>query len=139
MNGLELSRRYYMAFGEPMLREQFAEWVPYLAVGLCGAQNLLENGDFTTRLKRLPIPAGWDMQTSGDCKMEIDKTVTYKRKFVPGYMHKILQSWHEKGLHTLQEIQSESRRPFGGNSPGGTASGQEPVSPEHLWGIVDEI
>ena len=37
MNGLELSRRYYMAFGEPMLREQFAEWVPYLAVGLCGA------------------------------------------------------------------------------------------------------
>ena len=27
MNGLELSRRYYMAFGEPMLREQFAEWV----------------------------------------------------------------------------------------------------------------
>ncbi len=68
-----------------------------------------------------------------------DKTVTYKRKFVPGYMHKILQSWHEKGLHTLQEIQSESRRPFGGNSPGGTASGQEPVSPEHLWGIVDEI
>ena len=34
MNGLELSRRYYMAFGEQMLREQFAEWVAYLAVGL---------------------------------------------------------------------------------------------------------
>ena len=51
-----------------------------MAVGLCGAQNLLENGDFTTRLKRLPIPAGWDMQTSGDCKMEIDKTVTYNGK-----------------------------------------------------------
>ena len=51
-----------------------------MAVGLCGAQNLLENGDFSTRLKRLPIPAGWDMQTSGDCKMEIDKTVTYNGK-----------------------------------------------------------
>ena len=51
-----------------------------MAVGLCGAQNLLENGDFTTRLKRLPIPAGWDMQTSGDCKMEIDKNVTYNGK-----------------------------------------------------------
>ena len=51
-----------------------------LAVGLCGAQNLLENGDFTVQYKRLKSPAGWDMQCSGDCKMEIDKNVTYNGK-----------------------------------------------------------
>ena len=48
-----------------------------LAVGMCGAQNLLENGDFTVQFKRLSSPAGWDMQCSGNCKMEVDKTVTY--------------------------------------------------------------
>ncbi|MBR5079804.1 MAG: hypothetical protein IKX30_13790 [Victivallales bacterium] len=51
-----------------------------MAVGLCGAQNLLENGDFTVQFKRLSSPAGWDMQCSGNCKMEVDKTVTYNGK-----------------------------------------------------------
>ena len=37
MNGLELSRRYYETYGRPMLREQFPEWEPYLAVGLAGS------------------------------------------------------------------------------------------------------
>ncbi len=37
MNGLDLSRRYYKEYGEPMLREQFPDLVPYLAVGLAGS------------------------------------------------------------------------------------------------------
>ncbi len=37
MNGLELSRAFYTAYGEPMLREQFPELLPKLAVGLMGA------------------------------------------------------------------------------------------------------
>ena len=37
MNGLELARGYYEAFGKPMLEEQFAHLVPYLAVGLVGS------------------------------------------------------------------------------------------------------
>ncbi len=37
MNGLELSRRYFEEYGRPMLREQFAEWEPVLAVGLAGS------------------------------------------------------------------------------------------------------
>ena len=37
MNGLELSRAYYDAYGEPMLREQFPALLPYLAVGLMGS------------------------------------------------------------------------------------------------------
>ena len=37
MKGLELSERFYHAYGEPMLNEQFPELLPHLAVGLFGA------------------------------------------------------------------------------------------------------
>ena len=37
MRGLELARQYYEEYGRPMLREKFAEWEPYLAVGLAGS------------------------------------------------------------------------------------------------------
>ena len=37
MKGLELSRKFYKEFGEPMLKEQFREVMPYIAVGLAGS------------------------------------------------------------------------------------------------------
>ena len=37
MNGLDLCRRYYEAYGAPMLREKFPELIPLLAVGLAGS------------------------------------------------------------------------------------------------------
>ena len=37
MKGLELSRAFYEQYGLPMLREQFPELIPQLAVGLLGA------------------------------------------------------------------------------------------------------
>ena len=37
MQGLKISRQYYEEYGEPMLREQFPEILPYLAAGLCGS------------------------------------------------------------------------------------------------------
>ena len=37
IKGLELSKAYYEAYGEPMLREQFPELLPYLAAGLAGS------------------------------------------------------------------------------------------------------
>ena len=37
MNGLDLCRRYYEAYGAPMLREKFPELVPFLAIGLAGS------------------------------------------------------------------------------------------------------
>ena len=37
MKGLELSRAFYDAYGAPMLREQFPELLPKLAVGLAGS------------------------------------------------------------------------------------------------------
>ena len=37
MQGLELSRRYFEAYGAPMLRERFPEWADRLAAGLAGS------------------------------------------------------------------------------------------------------
>lgn len=36
LSGLELSRRYYKAFGEPVLERQFPDVLPRLAIGLAG-------------------------------------------------------------------------------------------------------
>jgi hypothetical protein len=37
MNGLELSERFYLECGKPMLAEQFSDCLPHLAVGLFGS------------------------------------------------------------------------------------------------------
>ena len=37
MNGLELARAYYKAYGEPMLRENFPDVFPVLACALTGS------------------------------------------------------------------------------------------------------
>lgn len=37
MNGLELSRGYYETYGKPMLENEFADLLPYLAVGYVGS------------------------------------------------------------------------------------------------------
>jgi hypothetical protein len=37
MKGLELSKRFYLECGEPMLRENFSHLLPYIAVGLAGS------------------------------------------------------------------------------------------------------
>ena len=37
MNGLELSRAFFAQYGEPMLRQQFADALPHLAAGLLGS------------------------------------------------------------------------------------------------------
>ncbi|MBR0411641.1 MAG: DUF4037 domain-containing protein [Eubacterium sp.] len=37
IKGLDLARAYYEKFGEPMLKEQFPDLLPYLAAGLCGS------------------------------------------------------------------------------------------------------
>ena len=37
MNGLELAKEYFENFGKPMLEKEFAELLPYLAVGFVGS------------------------------------------------------------------------------------------------------
>ena len=36
MKGIELSELFYREYGEPMLKERFAEYLPFIAVGLTG-------------------------------------------------------------------------------------------------------
>lgn len=37
MNGLELARGYFEEFGKPMLESEFADIMPFLAVGFTGS------------------------------------------------------------------------------------------------------
>ena len=37
MKGLELSKKYYLEFGKPMLERTFADPLPHIAVGLVGS------------------------------------------------------------------------------------------------------
>ena len=49
---------------------------------------------------------GWLEQgfTQGAIELAYDKTVTNTGQLKWNYMNRIIQSWHEKGLHTTQEI-----------------------------------
>ena len=53
------------------------------------------------------------------------------RKFSPGYMNGILQKWHEKGLHTLQEIHDKDR-PLQAKAASGKAGTSGPIDPRKL-------
>jgi DnaD/phage-associated family protein len=52
-----------------------------------------------------------------------EKTVLNKGKLVWPYMHKILQNWHEKGLHTADQIQQEPQGKKTEQEPNGYTSG----------------
>ncbi len=94
----------------------------------------IENRDFTDTERRYVeqwLDWGFD---PGAIALAYDKTVTNTRKFVPGYMNKILESWHGQGLHTLKEIQEKDRR----RRPSSPQSGT-PVNPDSLWDVVDKI
>ena len=53
------------------------------------------------------------------------------RKFSPGYMNGILQKWHEKGLHTLQEIREKDRPPQV-KTASGKSGASGPIDPRKL-------
>ena len=66
-----------------------------------------------------------------------DKTVTNTRKFSAAYMNRILMNWHEKGLHTLSEIQEKDRPSValaGRTVPTGTAA-----DPQAIQDLIDQI
>ena len=50
MNGLELSHAYYEAAGRPLLERDFADLLPYLAIGQCGSGS--ENFGFDDEVSR---------------------------------------------------------------------------------------
>ena len=60
------------------------------------------------------------------------------RKFSPGYMNGILQKWHEKELHTLQEIREKDRPPKSGRKNDGSGK-PAPINTDLLGAIEDAI
>lgn len=66
-----------------------------------------------------------------------DKTVTNTGKRSPAYMNKILQTWHEKNLHTLQEIREKDRPSR--TRPESSAPARSAEKPEDIWKKVDQI
>ena len=44
-------------------------------------------------------------------ELAYDKTMVKCKELRWGYLNKILLNWHQKGLHTLQEIEAGDRRP----------------------------
>ena len=52
-------------------------------------------------------------------------------------MNKILQTWHEKNLHTLQEIREKDRPSR--IRPESSAPARSAENPEDIWKKVDQI
>ena len=58
------------------------------------------------------ISSWLDMGFGEDCiALAYDRTVLQCKELRWSYLGKILQNWHQKGLHTVQEVQEGDRRP----------------------------
>ncbi len=66
-----------------------------------------------------------------------DKTLTNTHKISLAYMNSILLSWHEKGLHSLKEIQEKDRP--ASISSGRSGKGTAPMDPNAIQVLVDQI
>ncbi len=64
-----------------------------------------------------------------------DRTVSSINRRSGAYMNKILMNWHEKGLHSLREIQEKDRP----SSFGPRKMIQEPADPRDIQAAIDEI
>ncbi len=74
--------------------------------------------------------AGWvDMGFDDEAiRLAYEKTVLQKRTLSWPYMNSILKDWHQKGLHTVEQIAAkDSRRPRRG--PGAGATAPQPAPP----------
>lgn len=71
----------------------------------------IRDRDFTdTERRNLTQWLDWGFHADA-IALAYDITVTKLRKFSPAYMNKILQNWHEKGIHSLPEIKENDRIP----------------------------
>lgn len=96
----------------------------------------IRDRDFTDTERRY-ITAWLDFGFGPDAiHLAYDKTVTNTRKFSLAYMNKILLSWHEKGLHTMKEIQDRDR-PARRQESSGAAS--VPADPRAIQEIIKQI
>ena len=69
--------------------------------------------------------------------MAFDRTVTRTGGFKLNYMSKILQSWHDNGLHTPEEI--EKKDPVRAKAPAAASGKSGPIDLRELDTIFDKI
>ena len=68
------------------------------------------------------IDMGFD---SGAIGIAYDRTVVMTGRLVWGYMDKIMKSWHDKNLHTPQEISEKERTSINNNSSSGIKTAEQ--------------
>lgn len=104
--------------------------------GAVKAAMKIDSRDFTDTERRY-VEQWLDWGFGADAiAVAYDKTVTNTRKFSPAYMNKILMTWHEKGLHTIQEIQEKDRPP---RTHASSAAPRPVERPENIWDKVKQI
>ena len=78
-----------------------------------------------------------DMGFGEDClSIAYDRTVTNTGALKWGYMNKILLSWHEKGIHTPEEVQEKDGRR---KSAAPVKAGDKPIDMDKLRAIVEQM
>ena len=78
-----------------------------------------------------------DMGFGEDClSIAYDRTVTNTGALKWGYMNKILLSWHEKGIHTPEEVQEKDGRR---KSAAPAKAGDKPIDMDKLRAIVEQM
>lgn len=77
------------------------------------------------------ISSWLDMGFGDDAiRLAYEKTVMKKQSLSWAYMNSILQSWHQKGLHTVAQINAgDSARPRRAANPGAGATVPQPAAP----------
>ena len=91
--------------------------------------------DFTdTELRYVESWLSWGFGADA-IGLACDRTVISINRRSGAYMNKILMNWHEKGLHSLREIQEKDR-------PSSHSTGkktQEPANPKDIQAAIDQI
>ena len=68
-----------------------------------------------------------------------DRTLTNTGALKWNYLRKILQSWHERGLHTPQEIREKDPARSAAPAKAPEKPGSKPIDKDALLSILDKI
>lgn len=93
---------------------------------------LLRLGDRPAAPSEEKYLLAWSDMGFEDAVVELayDKTILKCKELKWPYINKILTSWHQKGLHTLQEVEEGDRAPSGrGSRPQSQPRREEPADP----------
>lgn len=79
---------------------------------------------------------GFDVET---IKLAYDRTVVATGKLAWRYMNKILLNWHEKNLHTVQQVNGEQKKQPLPENPGFTPGAGEKLAVSNLQKFRDSL